>query len=464
MDHGGMNKHPSTQGAMQLKSLTVSLLLAFAGQGLHAQSASPSASRFVEDGSCGGDVIRWLWDSVTGPVTKNWTGIVPLKRHTVLVPEAERGGAEAKRIMMFGDMVGMWADTPPVVHADVRAIYGRADLVIGNIEAPITTYRPGLLGVKDGLNPSGSQFFNFHIPRQYLRSITAQYCIDPKKTVLSVANNHANDRGDWSQTVEAMSALNASDGFRFTGVDADPSHDPQIEVFDSGALRVGVVGWTHKNNAPPKMAADGSIVRPTWQPSRKVSYEWNEATGDVDTSRRRDFTERRRALGLDLLIGVPHWGCEFQSYPKPYQVQETSLFAKSGFDVIAGAHPGVMQPAALIDGDPAKLVFYSMGVMNKTFNFLNKPALITAVELMVDANGRLLEYTVHPFIQRYHRKASNLPASVDCGSRTPSDIPRPTREEVVTLEQAYRDATPDGEWKTSDIDMAVRAFRQVFPD
>lgn len=444
---------------MKLHALAASLLIALTTTGLQAQSAS----RFVEDGSCKSDRIRWLVDSFTGPVVTNWTGMTPLKRHMVLVPESERAGLPVKRIVLFGDMVGMWADTPPIVHADVRAIYARADVVIGNVEAPITTYPAGQAGVKDGLNPTASQFYNFHVPRQYLRSITSQYCIDPKKAILSVANNHANDRGDWVQTVEAIPALEASDGFVFTGIDADPSHDPLIAVRDAGALRVGVVGWTHLDNTPPALAADGSVVRPTWQASRKVEFEWDAAAADVDVGRRRDFTARKRALGVDLLIGMPHWGCEFQSYPKPYQVRQASLFAQSGFDVIAGSHPGVMQPASLIDGDPGKLAIYSLGVMNKTFNFLGKPALITAVELLVDETGRLLEYTVHPFIQRVHRVAQSLPATVDCGGRTAVDIPRRIKDEVVTLEQAYRDAGPSSEWKKADIDAAVRVFNQVFP-
>jgi len=178
----------------------------------------------------------------------------------ILVPESQRVGLPVKRIVLFGDMVGMWADTPPIVHADVRAIYARADIVIGNVEAPITTYPAGQAGVKDGLNPTASQFYNFHVPRQYLRSITSQYCIDPKKSILSVANNHANDRGDWVQTAQAVPALEASDGFAFTGIDADPSHDPLIAVRDAGALRVGVVGWTHLDNTPPALAVSVGVA------------------------------------------------------------------------------------------------------------------------------------------------------------------------------------------------------------
>jgi hypothetical protein len=452
----------STRSAMKNPTIAVSLLLAFSVSCLHAQESS--GSRFVEDGSCKPDPLRWLVDRLTGPLMRNWTGIVPLKRHQVLVPESERIGTPVKRIVLFGDMVGMSADTPPIVHADVRAVYARADIVIGNIEAPITTYKPELAGLQNGLYPRSSQFYNFHVPRQFLRSITSQYCIDPRKSVLSVANNHANDRGDWQQTIEAIPVLEASDGFRFTGIDADPSHEPQIAVIDSGALRVGVSAWTHLDNTPPKTDSDGSVLRPTWQGSRKVEFEWNMATGDVDTSRRRDFNARKRALGLDMLIGVPHWGCEFQAFPKPYQVQKASQFAHSGFDVIAGAHPGVMQPAAMIDGDPGKLAFYSLGVMNKIFSWFSTTALITAVELEVDESGRLLAFTVHPFIHRIHRKAKDLPATVDCHGRTAVDFPRPTREEVVTLDQAYRDAGPGSEWSVHQIDVAVKHFKQVFPE
>jgi poly-gamma-glutamate capsule biosynthesis protein CapA/YwtB (metallophosphatase superfamily) len=443
-----------------VRTFAIGLIAVAAPFALHA-----GKSAFVEDGSCKPDPLRWLWDSFTGPVTSNWAGIVPLKRHEVMVPESERGGLQVKRIVMFGDMVGMSGDTPPVVHEEVRAIYGRADLVIGNIESPLTTYRKTEIGVKNGLSPYSIQFYNFHMPRQFLRSLTAQYCIDPAKTVFSVANNHANDRGDWAQTLPATQALAESDGFRFAGIDDDPAHEPRITVFDSDKLRVGVVSWTHLDNTPPALDADGSVLRPTWQASRKVAYEWDTAANTVDTSRRRDFTQRKKALGLDMLIGMPHWGCEFQSYPKPYQVEEASLFSRSGFDLIAGSHPGVMQPAAFIGGDRAKMVFYSLGVVNKIFNWFGTPALVTAVELLVDENGRPLEYTVHPFIQRVRENPDNLPAVVSCpGGRTATDFPRVAKEEIVTLERAYKEAGPDKKWATRDIDTALRVFNTVIPE
>lgn len=448
---------------MKLRPLVIAMLAAAAPMA-HQATAATAAKVFVEDGSCKPDPFRWLWDSFTGPVTTNWAQVAPLRRHEVMVPESARAGLRVKRIVMFGDMVGMSGDTPPIVHEEVRAIYGRADLVVGNIEAPITQYPEGFPGVKNGLSPGSIQFLNFHMPRQFLRSLTAQYCIDPAKTVFSVANNHANDRGDWAQTLTALSALAESDGFRFTGLDADPSHDPQITVFDSDGLRVGVVGWTHLDNTPPRRDADGGVLRPTWQASRKVAYEWDAASRDVDETRRRDFTHRKKALGLDMLIGMPHWGCEFQSFPKPYQLQQASMFARSGFDVIAGSHPGVMQPASFIDGDRGKLAFYSLGLMNRIFNWFGTPALITAVELLVDENGRPLEYTVHPFIQRIKPKAEDLPATIACpGGRTATDFPRAAKEEIVTLERAYAEAGPGKPWRTSDIDTALRVFNTVFP-
>ncbi|MEY4512322.1 MAG: hypothetical protein RLZZ450_4444 [Pseudomonadota bacterium] len=350
------------------------------------------------------------------PSTTKPAGLAVIPRSQEFIPQSQRAGLSQKRIALFGDLFAMNKDTPPKVSDELRTILARADLVLGNIEAPIT-YNNGALEL------GGNQFFNFHANVAYLKSAMAQYCIDPAKAVFTVANNHAGDNGSssmsrWEDTLTYASHLGAT----IVGIDSSNVPAPAIAVKESGDLRVGVVGWTHVQNNAPAKEANSQIHYPTWEASLRVTS-------------RSDWAQRKRDLGLDMLIGLPHWDCQLNRYPQPYTVRTTDTLHDNGFDLIAGAHQDSIQPAKRFVGEDNDMAFYGLGNLTNAINLGNN-ILLNVVELVVDGTGRVLEYTVHPFVMHWVALSGrpNLPSFNLCAGRAVYDFGRRTDWEVVTLD------------------------------
>jgi Bacterial capsule synthesis protein PGA_cap len=335
----------------------------------------------------------------------------------VFVPADQR--TSEKRIVAFGDLFAMNNDTPPLVHDDLRNIFARADLVLGNVEAPITAN-----GGK--LELDSNQWFNFHANVAYLKSAMAQYCIDPAKAVFSVANNHSDDQDRWTGTLANLSAVGAA----FVGIDRSILPAPAITLKDLGNLRVGVVGWTHLQNNPPAKDFLGYTKYPTWEPSRRVTT-------------RSDWAARKAGLGIDLLVGLPHWDCQFNRYPQPYTVRTASTLHGAGFDLVVGAHQDAPQPVHVWPGPDHDLTLYGTGQITNAINVGNY-VFVTVTELVVDDAGRTLEYTVHPFVMRWAGISNlpRLPSSNVCNGRAVSDTERATRWTIVPL-ASLKDGTSD---------------------
>jgi poly-gamma-glutamate capsule biosynthesis protein CapA/YwtB (metallophosphatase superfamily) len=354
----------------------------------------------------------------------NPANVQPIPKRQVFVSDGQRAGLTQKRIVLFGDMFGMKGDTPAYMSDEIRAIFTRADMVINNIEAPITW--------NDGeLDPNSDQTFNFHANVAYIKSTMAQLCIDPAKAVFTVANNHAGDPliGPtlWGETVASSPKLGAT----IVGIDRSVAREPEVTVKDlGGGVRVGIVAWTHLQNRAPETAPLGSantdgkgIKYPTWETSRRVFEQ--DATY---------WAAKKGALQLDMLIGVPHWDCQYKRYPRAETVKWAQDLHDRGFDLIAGGHTGLMPAKVHTQGADNDMTFYSLGAINNALGYSDY-YFVPVVELVVDQNGRTLEYTVHPFVQRRVNPTFNwLRATPLCGSKLYFDRTRPSEWRVVPLD------------------------------
>jgi hypothetical protein len=80
------------------------------------------------------------------------------------------------------------------------------------------------------------------------------------------------------------------------------------------------------------------------------------------------------------------------------------------------------------------MTFYSLGAINNALGYSDY-YFVPVVELVVDQNGRTLEYTVHPFVQRRVNPTFNwLRATPLCGSKLYFDRTRPSEWRVVPLD------------------------------
>jgi hypothetical protein len=344
----------------------------------------------------------------------------------VIVPPEQRAGRTEKHLVLFGDLMAMDYDTPPVVDTELRSLFNAADLVLGNVEAPIYEF-DAWFGPDGGANKWANQFFNFHASTGFLSSAMSQFCIKPEKAVFTVANNHANDWGRFATTVQTVSPdnpiLRKPQGvLGFVGVAPSRStHEPSVKTFDIGDLRVGVTAWTHVQNASPST----DLSKPTWE-------------GSLDIEGATSLRTQIAAKQVDLMIGMPHWDCQFNWYPHKYTMSRAQAFADQGFDLIVGSHPSVLQPAARLSAtDKAKLVFYSLAALNDNISGINGVNfLVPVVDLVVDQNGNMLQFELKPFVAQklYGSDKRTLPSQIACGAgRITSDVARETSWRIVPL-------------------------------
>jgi poly-gamma-glutamate synthesis protein (capsule biosynthesis protein) len=285
--------------------------------------------------------LRWPWLHLWPSTTEH----VPLTRR----PIAHDFTTEpvVARVACFGDLMGLTGDRLPAIAPELAALFRTADLIVGNCEAPVT---------HDEKDPRAFYVQRFRMATAYLREALDRLAIDPRRTVLSIANNHIGDQGDAGvdATLERMEAL----GVGVAGSRAEPV------VVRRG---IGIVAWTHWLN----------------QPCDRVLR-----TADVIG---RDF----RAPGISTLLASPHWEWEFQHFPSAETIEQARALAACGFDAIAGHHPHVVQPIAWFGTTVCQ---FSLGnLMARTLTWPHR--LISILELRVGASGRIAGYTCHPFVQ-----------------------------------------------------------------
>jgi poly-gamma-glutamate synthesis protein (capsule biosynthesis protein) len=294
-----------------------------------------------------------------------------LRRHVALPrrPLAARfaTAAQHRRVVMFGDLMGLAGDRVPSSSPAVQAIFDRADLVIGNCEAPLT---------RDDNDPRARYLMRLSLGSAYLRDFFDRFAVNAARCVLSVANNHAADAGDAGlrETEARLAEL---------GVQAAGGRDGRPEplvIRDLDGLRVGIAAWT------------------TWENRRFTTPGHGVATA-ADLAA-LDLRALRRAHHLDTLLATPHWEWEFQHVPHAETVLTARALAAAGVDAIAGHHPHVIQPLDWLGGSTAPVpCAFSLGnLFARTLTWPHRLGALLELELAAD-NGRVLAYTLHPTVQ-----------------------------------------------------------------
>lgn len=304
-----------------------------------------------------------------------WLHLRPSLRAHVDLPRrplaARFSGARAsRRVLVFGDLMGMSGDRCPTASRAIQELFAGADLIVGNCEAPV---------VREHNDPDARYLMSLSLGSQYLRDFFARFAVDPARCVLSVANNHAGDAGadGLRETETRLGAL----GVQIAGArDGRPAPLVTREV---GGLRVGIAAWSTWMNSPPSGA---TIVA---GPADVAAIDWRA---------------QRRTLALDTLLATPHWEWEFQHVPQPGTVAVARGLAAAGVDAIAGHHPHVIQPLAYL-GDAARpsVCAFSLGnLFARTITWPHRLGALLELELAADdapARGRVIAYRLHPTVQ-----------------------------------------------------------------
>lgn len=286
------------------------------------------------------------------------------------------GMAGALRLVFLGDLMADRDWQLPDVSSRFGRLVSGADLVVANAEGPVA---PG--DTPDRRGPYGRVRFS----ADYLGRLLERLGIDRSRSLLSVANNHAGDRGraGLEGTVKALRDM----GIRAVGRrDAD---SPVVSI-DLGPLVVGFAAWTELQNRSDPEARGG-----TWGPDAVDGHGWVEGA---------------RQSGVDCLAALPHWGVEFQHFPRPGVRALAASLVSAGVSLIAGHHPHVVQPLERFDGG---LCLYSGGnVVGPAIPLAWPCRLFVALEVALaaagPAAGKVAGYRVHPFVQLRERGRTRI--------------------------------------------------------
>jgi poly-gamma-glutamate synthesis protein (capsule biosynthesis protein) len=235
------------------------------------------------------------------------------------------GSGSGVRLAMVGDLMWLRHSWDSFLDPTVLHYLNDHDVVVGNLESPISSR-----------NPVPHFFPDYLTYNSDPRLITSFRRPDGSNsfTALAVCNNHCLDRGD-AGALDTLDFLE-SQGVLHSGIRRD-------------AGQPTFVTWRSKGIAFGLYAACWGLNDPRLLQTTRLQIE--VLPGLVPRVKRPiDLTGVRRALsgmaaaGVDFKLVYLHWGYEFEFYPCPDLMQIGREIIRAGADVVIGSHPHVVQP------------------------------------------------------------------------------------------------------------------------
>lgn len=207
----------------------------------------------------------------------------------------------------------------------------QADIVIGNLEAPLAAGGEEFIGKK----------FRFKVDPAALEAIK-----DAGFTHLALANNHILDYGSTGlqQTIQAL------DGAGVAHFGAGPDLGAARKAWITEVKGIKIAFLAYSLVYPEEFFATKG--RAGTAPGYRPYY-----SEDIKLARSR----------ADYVVVSFHWGEEGAKQPKPYQQTTARKAIDAGADVVLGHHPHVLQG---VEYYGRGVIFYSLG--NFTFGSMSR--------------------------------------------------------------------------------------------
>ena len=209
----------------------------------------------------------------------------------------------------------------------------KGDVVIGNMEAPLTTGKAKFENKK----------FTFKAPLE-----TAAALKKAGFTHLSLANNHMMDYGmeGLASTLKALHEAKIS----YAGAGENIRAARRSSSYEVKGKKIAFLSYSKTYPFEFYATKEQGGTAPGY-----VSYV------------KRDIVRARKAS--DIVIVAFHWGAEKMETPKDYQRELAHISIDSGADIVLGHHPHVLQG---IEYYGRGVIFYSLG--NFAFGSYSKSA------------------------------------------------------------------------------------------
>ncbi len=281
--------------------------------------------------------------------------VTPSFRHS-LIAQSQQSAAllfnatttpkdEPVKLYFIGDMMFDRAVRKQVTTKGFEYVFGDStttfaihDLVIGNLEGPITS------SASKTLLPNGkqSQELTFTFPTSTAPALR-RMGID----VVSLANNHTQNFG--TAGVRETKKLLSAQGIQYFGEPTNSGDVSTTTCIQKNAKKtcIGFVGYhefTYQNEAVVAKAI--STLRPQ----------------------------------VDFLVIFPHWGDEYKPAYTKRQQQLAHQWIDLGADAVIGAHPHIITPLEVYKN---KAIFYSLGnfIFDQYFSFETTHGLTLSIDL-----------------------------------------------------------------------------------
>lgn len=211
---------------------------------------------------------------------------------------------------------------PDYPFAEVKPFFEQADVVVGNLESPISTRGTAVENKKFTLRAG---------------PIAAQALVAAGIRVVTLANNHSMDFGPLAlqDTLEQLDENNIL--YSGAGMDLDDARAPALLKVKGKTIAF----LSYSLTFPLEFFA--SAKRPGTAPGYK---EYMKA--DIEKAR----------TVADFVVVSIHWGAELMLAAKDYQIALGHDCINWGADLVLGHHPHVLQEIELYKG---KLIAYSLG-------------------------------------------------------------------------------------------------------
>lgn len=257
-------------------------------------------------------------------------------------------------IIFGGDMifdrsirVAMKKNGDDFVFSCIDDLLQSVDLVVANLEGPITPHRSKSVG--SNIGEAGNTTFTF-------ATSTAELLARHNIRVVSLGNNHIMNFGR-EGLAETKQWLDAAD-VRYFG-DPDLPEEERVERFSLNGIDFSFVNWS----------------------------DW--------TSDKTDHTVlqvRKEAEAGRVVVVYTHWGEEYVS-PLPRVKQLAHSFIDAGAAIVVGSHPHIVQERELYNN---KYIYYSLGnfIFDQYWNESVRRGLLLRVEFSPAGVGSIQEVPI----------------------------------------------------------------------
>lgn len=269
--------------------------------------------------------LNWLKKYFLGPAEKHsFSPIFP-------PPEIKlRDYDPLFQIAFIGDLMSLRGHKLQL-GANLTQWIDHSDYLVANLEAPLTRKKA---------SPYLKQF-NHPKVLETLKSLKK-----PEHTFLSVANNHTNDFG-WEESKHSVEMIKQL-GFNVFG-----SQEQPYAVIDKKVLIYGATEWS--NSSKEGLSCyDTNLIPPQQQTEDKTNTDSNLNSTSFETLAHKNVAP--------LNIFFPHWGYEFELFPRPDLIKRAEQLTRH-WDAVIGHHSHCPQPISILKNNYQELcpVAYSLG-------------------------------------------------------------------------------------------------------